>query len=247
MFSNMKLSIWLVIVAFTCVVICSADKASTKKERSIRTSKKTSQYLSLPDNSVKESGKGKHSNNGVFYKSKRKFGKKRVSKKRIINSLGVSLACIEKKSSNEKRRSAELVFTGRVEWFNFNNEKGDKKGKNRRMRRQREILAGISVKTILRGGKELEGRVVKMEGFNNSKVCHSKIRVKDSRIFFASKGTHGNILLHSSPLRMTLKNLQLTEHLVEGRSFPYCTIRFRILLIKHKYHILLFSIFGNYE
>ena len=216
---DINLFFWLMICAGISVSVQFSNRKSHKR-KSIRTLQ-NNLY-----NNLKEDAKISELST-PYFKSKERRRRKKIHSNRTKSSLP-SIACSENKSLREKERSADLVFTGRIEWFGSQNDAMGRK--SRRQRRLKGVLGGVSVKTILKGSKEFEGKLIKISGFKSQKICHPKIRVNDNQIFFASLNYNKEISLSSSPLRMTLKNLQETEASLKGNVYCFLALIFMLIL-----------------
>lgn len=87
-------------------------------------------------------------------------------------------------------------------------------------------------KTTVNGEILLDGgNKVMIGGFGDPHICDNQVATGDTRIFFVNLApdymwpTHKNeLMLNSSLMRITLRNLEEVEHCVEGkRRFSYRT------------------------
>lgn len=72
------------------------------------------------------------------------------------------------------------------------------------------------------------GNKVMIGGFGNPGICDNQVATGDTRIFFLNPSPHpvssehkSELMLNSSLMRITLRNLEDVEHCVEGKRCDY--------------------------
>lgn len=114
----------------------------------------------------------------------------------------------------EKREeTANIIFTGTVKTIVHDNELHKDK-------------AEVEVKRILKGANSLftlpalvERNTVIVDGIGDPRICDSRARKYDSRIFLVNRAPSGELRLNSSLVRLTLSNLDHAEAAIRG--VPY--------------------------
>ena len=117
---------------------------------------------------------------------------------------------------------ADTIFSGSVLSFFVRREPPHPGSSSRQKKKIPKMFgAKVIVKRVFRGDKErLQGKEVLIEGLGNPKICVSRPRLGDTRIFFTDKlkrretafpgsGIVKHLRLRSSLLRLTLPNLKM--------------------------------------
>lgn len=83
--------------------------------------------------------------------------------------------------------------------------------------------AEVEVKRILKGANSLftlpalvERNTVIVDGIGDPRICDSRARKYDSRIFLVNRAPSGELRLNSSLVRLTLSNLDHAEAAIRG-------------------------------
>ena len=120
--------------------------------------------------------------------------------------------------SSRSSIKAETIFSGTVMSFFISRDSTMQNVK------PKVFAARVKVKRVFRGQKSLQGKFVVVEGLGNPRICISRPRLGDTRIFFVNESRHflmrkyGNLKtmrLRSSLLRLTLPNLRILWKLAQ--------------------------------
>ena len=118
--------------------------------------------------------------------------------------------CRIKPLSINTRIPGDTIISGTVKSFYMKESGGPYAGK-------------VVVRRVMKGAKELEGRMVMVEGFGSRDICLSSPRLGDTKIFFLQRvrrrhGGYSSVTrfkLSDNILKMTLKNLKVLWKLEE--------------------------------
>ena len=112
--------------------------------------------------------------------------------------------CRIKPLSINSRIPGDTIISGTVKSFYMKESGGPFAGK-------------VQVRRVMKGAKELEGRMVMVEGFGSRGICLSSPRLGDTKLFFLKRvrKRHGGyppstrFKLSHNILKLTLKNLKV--------------------------------------
>jgi len=131
-------------------------------------------------------------------------------------------SCVDK-PLEVRERHADAVFSGTVRDVESPGAAGS-------LRR-----AVVAVKRVIKGDRVVEGAarahltgsggrrggpgrpLVVVSGIGDPRICASTIRKYDTRIFLVRDAGHGNLVLNSSLLRLTLSNIDHAEAVVHSQ------------------------------
>ena len=89
----------------------------------------------------------------------------------------------------------------------------------------------VEIKRVFKGDNEIRSmpgmaharrlfrKMVTVDGFGDPRICDSKVRRHDTRIFLLKKKENGELKLESSVVRLTLPNIEQADAAVKGKFF----------------------------
>lgn len=140
--------------------------------------------------------------------------------RRTIPELPV--ACPERLSLEDREERANLIFTGRIEWL-----PGGRNRVTRHIVGGEGVAGGVRVKRVLKGRRDVAGRLVEVLGLGGDEVCNSHARVRDTKIFLTYLDETNRVHLNSSLIRLTLRNLRKITKAVQGECGVQCCGRWQ--------------------
>lgn len=97
---------------------------------------------------------------------------------------------LEKWSLEERHNRSQVVFTALIESCETNDLHDDQEVCQRHLLQQADdanLVLNVRVKKVVKGLDRLwEGRLVRVEGLRDPRICPSRVRLRDTRIFLAS-------------------------------------------------------------
>lgn len=86
--------------------------------------------------------------------------------------------------------------------------------------REGQLYAGeVQVKRVMKGMNINVGESLLVEGFGNSDVCESNVKVRDSKVFLLNQLPTGRFKLNSSLLHINVPNLERVAAAVKGELY----------------------------
>lgn len=123
------------------------------------------------------------------------------------------------KALEQREEEANIVMTGTVrelypDWQHPNMYKGEVEIK-------RVFKGTNSIRQMpgMHNARRFFRKMVMVDGFGDPKICDSKVRRHDTRIFLLKKDDNGKLHLGSSVVRLTLPNIEQADAAVKGEVF----------------------------
>ncbi|XP_015233330.1 PREDICTED: agrin-like isoform X2 [Cyprinodon variegatus] len=121
-------------------------------------------------------------------------------------------ASCPEKELEDREEEANVVLTGTVEEIYDVNPVLNTYYCKVRVWRYLKGKSTISQEFLRDGGNK-----VKIGGFGNSLICDNQVATGDTRIFFLNIDQKNELMLNSSLMRITLRNLEEVEHCVDDK------------------------------
>lgn len=135
---------------------------------------------------------------------------------------------LERWTLDERQNRSHVVFTAVVESCAVDNEPDDAELCHRRLLAPDEQLSlAVRIKKVFKGlTRQWEGRLVRVDNIRDRRLCPSRVRLRDTRIFLANYADHEQELAAFDPsitsLRLQLNSSLITvslRHLQQLRAF----------------------------
>ncbi|XP_038145818.1 agrin isoform X3 [Cyprinodon tularosa] len=123
-------------------------------------------------------------------------------------------ASCPEKELEDREEEANVVLTGTVEEIYDVNPVLNTYYCKVRVWRYLKGKSTISQEFLRDGGNK-----VKIGGFGNSLICDNQVATGDTRIFFLNIDQKNELMLNSSLMRITLRNLEEVEHCVDAHKY----------------------------